>query len=307
MITEKIIAIFLAVVVSASCQQATTSFDAQRAYSFLTKQCDFGPRNPGSPGYVACKDYLIDMMQQLADTVITQPFQYTDMRDHKTHDLTNIIAQFNVDQPNHLLIGAHWDTRPWADWDPYTDLRDQPILGANDGASGVAVLLELAHQFQVKSPPISITLIFLDGEDLGIPGNVNSYAQGSQYFSKHLPVSVPDRAIILDMVGDANLSLPIERNSYQIAPQLVKELWQLAEELKLPAFKSFIDKTIFDDHIPLWEYARIPAIDIIDFDYPYEGENYWHTQDDIPGNCSPESLDQVGTLLIEYIWRQSND
>ena len=289
------------------CQTPPAEFDGINAFSFLEQQCEFGPRNPGSPGYEECKKFLINTFAGYADTVFTQSFQYTEQRDHNTYDLDNIIAQFNTSGDNHLLIGAHWDTRPWSDWDRHAELRNEPNLGANDGASGVAVLLELARLFKSNPPPIAVTLILFDGEDLGVSGVNESYAKGSQYFAKNLPISLPENAIVIDMIGDAELSIPIERNSYHIAPKLVKELWQLAEDLQLPAFKSYLDKTIYDDHIPLWDYAGIPAVDIIDFEYPNGKANYWHTHDDIPGNCSPESLEQVGTLLVHYIWSQRND
>lgn len=298
---------FIASSAMIGCQTPPVEFDGINAFSFLEQQCEFGPRNPGSPGYEECKEFLINTLAGYADTVFTQPFQYTEQRDHNTYDLANIIARFNPSGDNHLLIGAHWDTRPWSDWDRHEELRNEPNLGANDGASGVAVLLELARLFKSNPPPIAVTIILFDGEDLGVPGVNESYARGSQYFAKNLPISLPENAIVIDMIGDAELSIPIERNSYHIAPKLVKELWQLAEDLQLPAFKSYLDKTIYDDHIPLWDYAGIPAIDIIDFEYPNEKANYWHTHDDIPGNCSPESLEQVGTLLVHYIWSQRND
>ncbi|NQV37338.1 MAG: M28 family peptidase [Candidatus Marinimicrobia bacterium] len=289
------------------CQTPPVEFDGMNAFSVLEKQCEFGPRNPGSQGYNECKNYLINILTRYADTVFTQPFQYTELRDHKTYELENIIAQFNPTDENHLLLGAHWDTRPWADSDQYSELRNEPILGANDGASGVAVLLEIARLFKINPPPIAVTIVLLDGEDLGVSGSNESFAQGSQYFAKNLPIAMPDNAIILDMIGDTDLSIPIERNSYQIAPKLVKELWRMAENLHLSAFESTIDKSIYDDHIPLWDYAGIPAVDIIDFEYPNARSNYWHTHDDVPGNCSPESLEQVGTLLVHYIWSQRND
>lgn len=291
----------------AACQNSIPEFNGARAYDVLLRQCEFGPRNPGSEGYRQCKRYLIETLQSLADTVMTQKFSYTEKKHGNTFQLENIIARFNPDRKHRLLIGAHWDTRPWADWDPHPDQREQPIPGANDGASGVAVLIELATLLHKHRPEIGVTLILFDGEDLGVAGINDSYAQGSQYFSRNLPIPRPDQAIVLDMIGDADLNIPIERNSYHFAPTLVKDLWRLAETLNLPAFEARLDRTIYDDHVPLWEYAGIPAVDFIDFDYPRPGANYWHTHDDVPGNCSAESLDQVGTLLTHYIWSQRND
>ena len=156
--------------------------------------------------------------------------------------------------------------------------------------------------FNSNQPPINITLVLFDGEDMGVEGIPNSYAKGSQYFAKNLQIRKPDYGIILDMIGDRILEIPIERNSYRVAPNLVDELWDLAEKLKLPAFQNRLGYDIYDDHVPLWEFAGIPAIDLIDFNYPNQRVNYWHTLNDIPQNCSPESLNQVGRLLTNYIY-----
>ena len=180
--------------------------------------------------------------------------------------------------------------------------RSIPILGANDGASGTAILMELANVFSKNNPPIGIDLVFFDAEDVGISGQPATYAMGSEYFSKNLPIEKPNFAIIVDMVGDKSLKIPIERFSYQVNPEMVKEIWSLANDLGLSAFEYRVGYEIYDDHVPLWENAQIPAIDIIDFDYPNLFYNYWHTQNDIPENCSPQSLYQVGTLLLNYIY-----
>jgi len=285
-----------------SCQPSSPQFDGDSAFNWLEKQCEFGPRNPGSKGYYDCKDFLIQNLKEFSDTVFTQNFTYTELRNNNTYDLSNIIAEFNVNSEKHILLGAHWDTRPWADKDLNPSNRFTPILGANDGASGVAVLMELAKMFNSNPPPINVTLVLFDGEDIGVEGIPNSYAKGSQYFAKNLPIQKPDFGIILDMIGDRILEIPIERNSYRVAPNLVDELWDLAEKLKLPGFQNILGYDIYDDHIPLWEIAEIPAIDLIDFNYPNHRVNYWHTLNDIPQNCSPESLDQVGLLITNYIY-----
>ncbi len=285
-----------------SCQSDKVQFDGDSAFNWLEKQCEFGPRNPGSTGYYDCKEYLLQNLEEFSDTVFTQNFIYTELRENNTYDLSNIIAAFNVNSEKHILIGAHWDTRPWADQDLTPSNRYTPILGANDGASGVAVLIELAKMFKSNPPPINITLALFDGEDMGIDGIPNSYAKGSQYFAKNLPIQKPDFGIIIDLIGDRILEIPIERHSYRIAPKLVNELWSLAEKLKLPAFQNRLGFDIYDDHIPLWEFAGIPAIDLIDINYPNQRINYWHTLNDVPQNCSPESLEQVGRLLSTYIY-----
>ena len=298
----KIILTISTISVLSSCNNAVPNFDKGNAFRYLVEQCEFGPRNPGSNGYKQCLDYLQKTFSGFADTILLQPFVLDDLVNEKSYDLTNIIARFKVDAPQQLLIGAHWDTRPWADEDPDTEKRNDPIIGANDGASGVAVILELARILNASPPPIGITLVLFDGEDMGRSGTPKSYAQGSLAFAKDLPIEKPDEAIILDMIGDAELHIPIERNSYRQNKQLVKKLWTMAEELSLDAFESRIVYTLYDDHVPLWAEARIPAIDIIDFNYPNSYANYWHTTQDLPENCSAESLGQVGTLLVHYIY-----
>ena len=288
--------------VLSSCNNAVPNFDKGNAFRYLVEQCEFGPRNPGSNGYKQCLDYLQKTLSGFADTILLQPFVLDDLVNENSYDLTNIIARFKVDDPQQLLIGAHWDTRPWADEDPDTEKRNNPIIGANDGASGVAVILELARILKASPPPIGITLVLFDGEDMGRSGTPKSYAQGSLAFAKDLPIEKPDEAIILDMIGDAELHIPIERNSYHQNRELVKKLWSMAEELSLDAFESRIVYTLYDDHVPLWVEAKIPAIDIIDFNYPNSYTNYWHTTQDLPENCSAESLGQVGTLLVHYIY-----
>ena len=288
--------------VLSSCNNTVPEFDKDNAFRYLVEQCEFGPRNPNSNGYKQCLDYLKKTLSGFADTIFLQPFVLDDLVNEKSYDLTNIIARFKVGDPQQLLIGAHWDTRPWADEDPDPEKRNDPIIGANDGASGVAVVLELARILNASPPPIGITLVLFDGEDMGRSGIPKSYAQGSLAFAKDLPIEKPDEAIILDMIGDAELHIPIERFSYQQNRKLVKKLWGLAKELSLDAFESRIVHTIYDDHVPLWAEAKIPAIDIIDFNYPNSYANYWHTTQDLPENCSAESLGQVGTLLVHYIY-----
>ena len=227
----KIILTISTISVLSSCNNAVPNFDKGNAFRYLVEQCEFGPRNPDSNGYKQCLDYLQKTLSGFADTIFVQPFVLDDLVNEKSYDLTNIIARFKVGDPQQLLIGAHWDTRPWADEDPDTEKRNDPIIGANDGASGVAVILELARILNASPPPIGITLVLFDGEDMGRSGTPKSYAQGSLAFAKDLPVEKPDEAIILDMIGDAELHIPIERYSYQQNRQLVKKLWGLAKVL----------------------------------------------------------------------------
>jgi len=286
------------------CQSNVPRFDENHAFSYLVAQCDFGPRNPGSDGYYACLDYLITELDQSANEIILQDFSYQERRYNKQYNLENIIARFNPDSEFQTVISAHWDTRPWADQEDLRQDRDQPIIGANDGASGVAILLELAKIMGENPPPIGVNLVFFDGEDLGVPGENETYCQGSRFFAKNLPIPRPDEAINLDMVGDKQLVLPIERYSLEYHPELVRHLWDRAKDMGLDAFIGRVDYAIYDDHIPLNEIAGIPSIDIIDFKYPNSYANFWHTMNDIPENCSEESLGQVGALMVDYIYNR---
>jgi Zn-dependent M28 family amino/carboxypeptidase len=219
-------------------------------------------------------------------------------------EMNNVIARFNLKASKQIMISAHWDTRPWGDRGSDIMGKNQPILGANDGASGVAVLIELAHILNKERPKIGVNLVLFDAEDYGTSGDNWSYCKGSQYFAKNIPIPYPNYAINLDMIGDREPEFYIERFSYEQNPSLVMELWQKAESLGLKSFKKRAQHMIFDDHVPLYEIAGIPAIDIIDFDYPNETANYHHTKNDIVQNCSPKGLGEVGTLMVHHIYEQ---
>ena len=288
------------------CGPSGPDFDEDHAFEYLVAQCDFGPRNPGSEGYYACLDFIITELDQSADDIILQEFRYQEQRYRKRYDLQNIIARFNPDASFQTIISAHWDTRPWADQEDNRRDRNQPIIGANDGASGVAVLLELAKIMGETPPPIGVNLVFFDGEDLGVPGENETYCQGSRYFAKNLPIPRPDESINLDMVGDKQLHIPVEKYSLEYNPNLVRYLWGRADDMGLDAFDIPPQYAIYDDHVRLHEIAGIPAIDLIDFKYPNPYANFWHTMNDVPENCSAESLEQVGKLMVDYIYNREN-
>ena len=297
--TNLFIVLYVAI---AGCQTKVPSFSGEAAFTHLVNQCDFGPRNPGSTGHKSALKYILEVMAPLADTVYTQSYTETMPRTNQKVGMNNVIARFNIRAKKQIMISAHWDTRPWGDRGSSLMERETPILGANDGASGVAVILELARILKKNSPALGVNLVLFDAEDYGTSGDSWSYCKGSQYFAKNLPIPFPDYAINLDMVGDANLNVYIERYSYKQNPKLVMELWGKAEELNLTGFKKMAYYTIFDDHVPLYEIAGIPAVDIIDFDYPDEKTNYHHTHNDVVENCSPQSLWQVGTLMVHHIY-----
>lgn len=297
--------ILIAIIVFGCSQQESVEvprFSGVKAFQYLEKQCEFGPRNPGSTGHKEFANYLENFLKERFDNILIQDFEYIEPVTESLRKGKNFIVQFNQDAKYRLLIGAHWDTRAISDQDKNIEHKTLPVLGANDGGSGTAILMTLYDMFTADEPPIGIDLVFFDAEDVGRSFEGNTFAVGSEFFSKNLPIKKPDFAIIVDMVGDKQLNLPIERFSYNIAPKKVKEIWDMAEDLSLNAFEKRIVEEIYDDHVPLWENAQIPAIDIIDFKYPNLFYNHWHTQQDIPENCSPKSLEQVGTLLLNYIY-----
>jgi Zn-dependent M28 family amino/carboxypeptidase len=214
-----------------------------------------------------------------------------------TLQLVNIIARFQLDSRERIVIGAHWDSRPMADMDPDASHRNQPIPGANDGASGVAVILQLARLFSQEPPPVGVDLVLFDGEDSGQSGDLQSWCLGSRYYAMNLRGELPRWGIVLDMIGEKNAVYSMEINSLDQTPRLVHTLWSLAENLKLYCFDPNPGTAVWDDHMMLNKYG-IPSIDIIDFDYPY-----WHTLEDTPDKCSAESLEHVGTLLVKWIYQ----
>jgi len=274
-------------------------FSGENAFEYLVKQCDFGPRNPGSEGHEKCLEFLTGELKKYANLVKKQEFIYHGEKLDKDFTMTNIIASFNMNPLGNrrILLCAHWDTRPFADKDPNPENRNTPIIGANDGASGVAVLLEIAKILANNvPPPVGVDIILFDGEDYGESGDIENFCLGSREFVRKKGEYRPDYAILLDMIGDKDLSIPIEENSQVFVPELVEKVWKRADKLNFDVFKDETGSSVFDDHVIL-NRAGIRAVDIIDFDYPY-----WHTIADTPDKCSPQSLYYIGTLLVSLIY-----
>ena len=282
---------------------AVPAFNAERAFSYLLKQTSFGPRNPNSAGHEACKNYFIATLRANADDVRVQEFTENGYNGEKLR-LTNIIASFRPQEKDRILLCAHWDTRPRAERDEDPKKRDLPILGANDAASGAAVLLELASLLHNTPPRIGVDIVLLDGEDYGKESDHNLYLLGSRHFARTKPPDyLPRFGILLDMVGDAQLELPREMNSFKYAPDIVSMVWGTAREIGITQFVDENGEEILDDHVPLNE-AGIKTIDIIDFAYPDQTHRYWHTHEDTPEHCSAESLGAVGTVLTHVVYKQ---
>lgn len=276
-------------------------FDGKISFEYLKKQTDFGPRAPGSKAHNECLNYLNVEISKYADKVSLQEFSHQGYNG-EILKLTNIFSSFNEKANTRILLLAHWDSRPRADQDPDLHKRSLPILGANDGASGVAVLMEIARQLKAKQPAIGIDILFTDGEDYGKEGDTKNYLLGARYFSKNLPPGYkPVFGILLDLVGDAQLELLKERYSIDYAPNIVELVWNTARDLGIEQFRDDVQNWVMDDHLPLNDVG-IPTIDIIDFNYPDASNRYWHTSEDTPDKCSPESLEAVGKVLLHVIY-----
>ena len=285
----------------ASAAEDPPYFDGRRALDFLVAQTDFGPRNPGSSGHHKCLAYLEDELRKYAASASLQPFTHKGYNG-EVFTLTNLIATFNPKARTRILLLAHWDSRPRSDQETDLKKRDQPILGANDGASGVAVLLEIARHLKEKAPTAGVDMLFTDGEDYGKEGDNAGYLLGARYFSENLPPGFsPTFGILLDMVGDANLELMKESYSIQFAPEAVDAVWSAARELGVYQFTDNVQGYVTDDHLPL-NRIGIRTIDLIDFSYPDASNRYWHTTQDTPDKCSSESLEAVGKVLMHVIY-----
>ena len=218
--------------------------------------------------------------------------------EYKTYNLSNIIAKFGTQNTPGMLLCAHWDTRPTADQELEASDRKKPILGANDGASGVAVLMELARMFKELPPSIPVTMVLFDGEDFGSTGK--DMFLGSIHFAKTMDKSKYKYGILLDMVGDKDLQIYREGNSQLHAASVTDKVWRAANKLGYGGiFKDELKYTIGDDHVPLIE-AGLPCVDVIDFDYAY-----WHTLDDTVDKCSAKSLQVVGETIAEVVYSET--
>ncbi|MDZ7318086.1 MAG: M28 family peptidase [candidate division KSB1 bacterium] len=277
--------------------QGIPAFDETAAFRHLEKQCAFGPRVPGSASHLQCRDFLVAELKKYASQVTLQPFQVTLEKGTPVVTAYNIIANFHVDKKQRLLLCAHWDTRPWADRDPQPSNHKRPVPGANDGASGVAVLLEVARIISLSAPKYGVDIVLFDAEDLGSYGQNDTWALGSRQFAQNLVRSYhPEMGILIDMIGDADQQIYIEQHSNKYAPQVVKRVWSAAQQLGITEFIPQVGPEVYDDHLSLLEVG-IPCIDLIDFDYPY-----WHTIADTPDKCSPRSLGNIGRVLLALLY-----
>lgn len=304
-----LIVVFFAVICHASGDDSPPqkSFDGDAAYTFLKQICEIGPRPSGSEGMAEQQRILSAYFARLGGQVSFQAFDVRHPEDGSRVTMKNLIVAWHPQRKNRILLCAHYDTRPFPDNDPQRP-RGR-FIGANDGASGVAVLSELAKHMPHLKGTVGVDFVFFDGEEFIFDKRRDNdrFFLGSHYFSKQYVAEPPahryQSAVLLDMVGDAELQIYKERISMKHARKLVEEIWSTAERLGV---REFNKRTrlwdVRDDHVPLNLVAKIPAIDIIDFDYPGPRQrSFWHTEQDLPEKCSAESLGKVGWVVLEWL------
>lgn len=296
------------------------AFNRDSAYNYVAKQVAFGPRVTNSEAHAACRQWLVAQFKAFGATVIEQNFKATAYTGVKLNG-TNIIAQYNPGNKNRIVLAAHWDSRPFADSPLSKERRDEPVLGADDGASGVGVLLEIARQLQANPVDFGVDLVLFDAEDYGESKEeyaneeeqrrgLLSWALGSQHWSRNLHVAgySPKYGILLDMVGSKGARFTYEAYSMRFAPEVVNKVWALAANMGYSNYFIAEDGGgVTDDHYFVNTIAGIPMIDIIN--RPVQSEtgfgHYWHTHNDNMDVIDRQTLHAVGQVLLAIIYREA--
>ena len=282
-------------------------FDGAKAYDHLLYICDLGPRLSGSEAMVRQRAYIEKHLREHGGTIEKQEWQIRHPETGQEVTLVNLFGRWYPERPERILLCCHYDTRPYADEDPVNPRA--PLMGANDGASGVAALMEIARHLNAIDVNYGVDLVFLDAEEFIFEKDRDPFFIGSTYFAqRYRQADLNFRykwGILLDMVGDKDLQIYQERNSlgWRDTRPLVHDVWRVARQLDIPEFVARPRHTINDDHVPLHDIGGISIINIIDFDYPNPGygPKYWHTTQDIPENCSGGSLAKVGKVVLTWL------
>jgi len=276
--------------------------DGARAQARVVKQVEFGPRIPGTPGHEAMLRWLVAELRRLGAEVEEQSFGDSSLG--RPFQVTNVIARYPAARSGagrRVMLCAHWDSRPWCDEDPDTSARRTPCPGANDGGSGVAVLLEVGECLAKRRSAVGVDLVFFDAEDMGRASHPDEFSIGAKGYARRLPpagdAARPVAAFLFDMVGDRKLAIPVESISAQRAANLAAVVVEGARATGARSFTDEIRYTIVDDHLPLLD-AGLPAVDVIDFDYPA-----WHTRADLPDQVSPASLAEVSKVAAWLVYQ----
>lgn len=295
-------------------QPVGPDFNADSAYIYLQEQCDFGPRTMNSTAHDKCEKWIIQKFEQYGCKVTTQKatlngYDGTPLRS------TNIMASYNPEATTRIMFCAHWDCRPWADNDPDSTNWHKPIIAANDAASGVGVMIELARILKGSDLELGVDFVCFDAEDYGTPqwfegeDPGDTWALGAQYFANNLPEGyAPRYGILLDMVGGVGAKFYREGMSMQYAPAIVKKVWNAARQV---GYGSYFPKAdggmITDDHIPVNQTANIPCIDVIPY-YPDCAQSSfgptWHTIADNMDNIDKNTLKAVGQTMVQVLFTE---
>ncbi len=293
-------------------------FSADSAFAFCQLQCDFGPRTMNSEAHDLCGQWIAERFSQYGMEVTEQKADLTGY-DGTTLKSTNIIASHRPELADRILLCAHWDSRPWADNDPDAANHRQPVMAANDGASGVAVMLEIARLLQADTLSVGVDFVCFDAEDWGTPqwaegtnSDGDTWALGAQYWSEHLlsftSNLLPQYGILLDMVGGQGAKFYQEQVSTYFAPEVVKKVWAAADAV---GFGSYFPKeeggAITDDHLPVNQKAKIPCIDIIPYYPDCEASSFgptWHTVNDDMQHIDRNTLQAVGQTIIQVLYKE---
>lgn len=287
-------------------------FNADSAYRNVQVQVDFGPRVPGMDSHAKCARYLVNELKRFgADSIIEQKTTVTAFNGDKL-PINNIMGQFNKDAVKRVLLLAHWDTRPWADAEADASKHSTPIDGANDGGSGVGVLLEIARCLGVEKPTIGVDILFVDAEDYGQSqgDDENTWCLGTQYWIKNLPYtpgSIPEYGILLDMVGGKDAKFHREYASQYLAGHIVDKVWTMAVASGYGnVFVNEVGGSVMDDHVYV-NQANIPCIDIIENNNPSTSSfnPTWHTLNDNMSNIDRQSLKAVGQTVLNLIYQEN--
>jgi Peptidase family M28 len=274
-------------------------FDGDRAHELVVRQVAFGPRVPGTEGHARQLAWMLATLDTLAPEVVADSFTHV-TTGGDTLALTNVLARFRPEVTRRVLILTHWDTRPRSDEAADPADRELPVPGANDGASGTAVLMELAGLFARQPPPTGVDLLFVDGEDYG-PGSDDMYLGAKRYAERLPEEGRPVYGLLLDMIGDADPSFPVESFSAQYARIVMGKVWRAAERLGVRGFfPDAVGAELGDDHLPLIG-AGVPTADLIDFTYG-PNNSYWHTPEDTPDHVSASTLGMVGDVVAEVVY-----
>ena len=297
-----------AVVESPTRGPVPAAYNAERAMGYLKQLCALGPRPSGSAAMNQQQQMLMKFFTDQGASVSLQRFTIRHPQDGSDVTLANLIATWGPDRPKRFVLCAHYDTRPYPDKD-----RRNPkgvFVGANDGASGTAALMEISHQLGGLPPDVGVDIVLFDGEEFVFQQGRDDYFLGSTFYAKKYAAQPPairhQAGILLDMIGDKELKIYYEKNSMRLAGDVAKSIWKTASDLGVVAFVPRSRHEVQDDHLPLNQIAKIPTVDLIDFDYPRPGfgVSYWHTEQDRPENCSGTSIAAVVWVVDQWLKSQ---